>query len=683
MTIMENSITALNGVGENRAKLFSKLGIRTIEDMLCFFPRYMEDRSNITDIISVKDGDNVCILATVVLKPQVMRVRNNLVIYKVLVDDGTATMTLTWFNNKFIPNTFKVGDRYKFFGKINRKGSKIEMATPTYEKEETNVHTGRVTPIYPLTKDLHQKTMRGILKQCVDAVVGNINEYLPNDIRAKYGLCELNYAFSSIHFPETAQDYTRARYRFVFEELLLLQLGMLMMKKTDKNKKAPVIASEKYIEEFRGKMPFEMTGAQRRVLAEISADFQAEKPMSRLLQGDVGSGKTIVAFAAMYAAYKNGFQAALMAPTEVLAKQHYESALKYFGASEIGFLTGSVTGKTKQAVIEKIKNGEVKIVIGTHAVIEDNIEFKNLALAITDEQHRFGVKQRAKLAEKGEGIHTLVMSATPIPRTLALILYGDLDISVLDELPPGRQKIDTFSLNEDFRVRINAFMRKKIAEGRQIYVICPLIEESEKSDMKAATELSEHLAKNILPEYKVELLHGRMKSKVKNEIMQRFADGETKVLVSTTVIEVGINVPNATVMIVENAERFGLSQLHQIRGRVGRGSEKSYCILFSNGGGKDTEKRLEVMTKTNDGFEISRRDLELRGPGDFLGTRQHGLPEMKIANLFTDMDICKKAGECARLILKKDEKLRSAEYAFLRQKLRKMFGGLAGGNVVG
>ena len=683
MTIMENPITALNGVGENRAKLFAKLGIRTIEDMLYFFPRHMEDRSNIADIISVKDGDNVCILATVVLKPQVMRVRNNLVIYKVLVDDGTATMTLTWFNNKFIPNTFSVGERYKFFGKVSRKGSKIEMSTPTYEKEETNVHTGRVTPIYPLTKDLHQKTARAILKQCVDAAVGNINEYLPNDIRAKYGLCELNYAFSSIHFPETEQDYSRARYRFVFEELLLLQLGMLMMKKTDNTKKAPVIDASSGIQEFKTKMPFKMTGAQERVLDEIAADLSVQKPMSRLLQGDVGSGKTVVAFVAMYAATQNGYQAALMAPTEVLAKQHYESALKYFDAAEIAFLTGSVTGKTKQSVIEKIKTGEAKIVIGTHAVIEDNIEFKNLALAITDEQHRFGVKQRAKLAGKGEGIHTLIMSATPIPRTLALILYGDLDISVLDELPPGRQKIDTFSLNEDFRGRINAFIRKKIAEGRQIYVICPLIEESEKSDMKAATELAQHLSKTVLPEYNVELLHGRMKPKEKNEIMSRFASGDTNVLVSTTVIEVGVNVPNATVMIVENAERFGLSQLHQIRGRVGRGSEKSYCILFSNGGGKDTEKRLDVMTKTNDGFEIARRDLELRGPGDFLGTRQHGLPEMKIANLFTDMDICKKAGECARFILKRDEKLKSSEYAFLRNKLRKMFEGLADGAVVG
>lgn len=682
MYLMDQPVTALKGVGESRAKLLSKLKIKTIGDMLYFFPRHIEDRSVSVPIFSLTDGMKATVRATVISKPTRLRIRNNLSIYTMPVKDSSGTMYLTWYNNKYIDNAFVIGKEYNFFGTVQIKYGKKQMENPTYESIDNNLHTGRIVPVYPLTENLPQKTMRLIARECIEKSVSSINDPIPLYIREKFGLCEINYAFSSIHFPETKKDYDIARNRFVFEELLMLQMGMLHIK-TEKSKENTRPMNISYAKEFISKLPFKMTGAQAKVLDEICNDISSEKTMNRLVQGDVGSGKTVLAFAAMYIALKNGRQSVLMAPTEVLANQHYKTALEYFEKEEVQLLTGSFTAAQKKAAYENIKNGKAKIIIGTHALIENKVQYVDLSLVITDEQHRFGVRQRALLAEKGDSPHVLIMSATPIPRTLSLIIYGELDISVVDELPPGRQKVDTFAVDENMRQRINNFMRKNLADGRQIYVICPLIEESEKIDLTAAKELAERLSSDILPDYNVKLLHGKMKPAEKNEIMNGFANGDIDVLVSTTVIEVGMNVPNATVMIIENAERFGLSQLHQIRGRVGRGAEKSYCIMFSEGGSNITKKRLETMTITNDGFEIARKDLELRGPGDFLGTRQHGMPELNVADIFTDFEAMKLAREAANIILKKDPDLLLDENKFLKIRINQMFKGVSGGNIIG
>ncbi len=682
MDILNAPVTALNGVGENRAKLLLKHNINSIEDLLYFFPRAMEDRSTVTKISSIGAGEEVCIEATLLTDIQVRKIRSNMTLYSAIVSDDSGSIMITWFNNKYIKDVMHKGAFFRFFGKIARNGGRLCMTSPTYENPETSLHTGSVVPIYPSTGTLTERIMRTVMNECISAAIGNINEYIPENIRMEHQLCEINFALRAIHFPKNRSEYEIARKRLVFEEFLMLQLGILHTRGSVSEKSGIIFETKNSFAEFTKKLPFTFTNAQKRVVEEIFSDLSSGKQMNRLVQGDVGSGKTVVAFAAMYAAYKSGYQSALMAPTEVLASQHYKSALSFFPEEEIALLTGSITGKKKQEALDNILSGKAKIVIGTHAVIENNVEFKNLALVITDEQHRFGVRQRAALADKGNA-HILIMSATPIPRTLALILYGDLDISAVDELPPGRQKVDTFAVGEHMRERINRFMVKNLDEGRQIYIICPLVEESEKLDITAAMQLAESLASGVLKNYKVKLLHGKMRPKEKNEIMQSFASGETQVLVSTTVIEVGVNVPNATVMIVENAERFGLSQLHQIRGRVGRGSEKSYCILFSDNPSEQTRQRLDVMCATNDGFEIARRDLELRGPGDFLGTRQHGLPMLKIANLFTDMAVFRKAQGAAEKIYKSDRFLEKYEHLHLKNRLNRMFKENLGTNIIG
>lgn len=669
-------VSQIKGIGENRSKLLMKLGIKTVNDMLYFVPRQMEDRSEIVCIKDLKNGERSAICAELISEVEEMRIRKNLVIYKAIASDGTGAAILNWYNNKYIKSALKKGQKYKFYGKAEYKYGKYEMSGITYEKAENDTYIGRVVPIYPLTKNLPQKTMQSLMKICVEEYVGKINEYIDDDIRKKYGICEINFALRAIHFPQGKHEYEIARKRLIFEELMLFQLGILKLKKKD----APgePLDTNWIFEEFTARLPFELTGAQTNVIGEIYNDLSKNIAMNRLVQGDVGSGKTVVAFAAMYAAYKNGFQAALMAPTEVLAVQHFETAKKYFPEEKIAYLSGSVTGKHKQEEILKIKNGEARIIIGTHSLLEDNVEFKKLCLVVTDEQHRFGVKQRLTLSEKGDRVHTLIMSATPIPRTLALIIYGDLDISIIDSVPPGRRKIGTYVVDESMRARINNFMIKNIEEGRQIYVICPLALESEKNDIQAAEELERRLSGGLLSKYSVRLLHGKMRPKEKNEIMKNFANGDIDVLVATTVIEVGINVPNASVMIIENAERFGLSQLHQIRGRVGRGEYQSYCVLFSQ---DKNNERLKVMSQTNDGFEVARKDLALRGPGDFLGTRQHGLPEFKIADLETDLNVMKNAGEAAREILEKDPGLKNN--VFLKEKLDEMFKDVMNGNITG
>lgn len=674
--MINTPISEIKGIGESRSNLLLKLGIKTVSDMLYFVPRQMEDRSEIISVKDLKSGEYAAICASLISDIEEMHIRKNLVIYKAIASDGTGAVMLNWFNNKYIKSALKKGQKYKFYGKVEYKYGKFEMSGITYEKIDSDTFIGRVVPIYPLTKNLPQKTMQSLMRICVEKYVGTINEYISEDIRIKYGLCEINFALRAIHFPCEKHEYEIARKRLIFEELMLFQLGVLKVKK--KKSDGERLVTDGVLSEFSAKLPFELTDAQKRTIHEIYNDLSKNVGMNRLVQGDVGSGKTAVAFAAMYAAYKNGFQSALMAPTEVLAAQHFNTAKKYFPESEIAYLSGSVTGKRKTAELLKIKNGDAKIIIGTHALLEENVEFENLCLVITDEQHRFGVKQRLTLFEKGNKVHVLIMSATPIPRTLALIIYGDLDISVIDSVPPGRQKIDTYIVDESMRMRINNFMIKNIEEGRQIYIICPLATESEKIDITAAEELAAKLSGGALAKYNVRLLHGKMRSKDKNEIMQMFADGEIDVLVSTTVIEVGIDVPNANVMVIENAERFGLSQLHQIRGRVGRGEYRSYCILFSQ---NKKNERLQALSQTNDGFEIARKDLALRGPGDFLGTRQHGLPEFKIADLETDLNVMKNAGDAAREILAKDPELKNN--VFLKEKLNEMFKTVINGNITG
>lgn len=666
-------ITYIKGVGEAKAKLLHRLGINTLYDMLWFFPRYVENRSEIKEIRSLCDGENACISGEIYSEVKTLHVRSNMKIYTVLVRSGNDIATMNWFNNKYIKNAFKIGEKYNFYGKVQKKFGKVQMTSPTYEPADKNLHTGRVVPVYPLTENLPQKTIRLIAKNCVDMTRGIIYEYLPVYLRKKYTLPEINHAIASIHFPETVEDYNAARRRFAFEELLFMQLGLFRLRAAVKSHGAPIINSKPYFDAFLKKLPYSLTKAQQTVCGEIFKDISTDIPMNRLVQGDVGSGKTVVAFAAIYCAVCEGFQGVLMAPTSVLAVQHYNESLKYFSEAETALLTGASTAAAKREALKKIKNGDARVIIGTHALIEDNVIYNNLGIIVTDEQHRFGVKQRSALRAKGRMPHTLVMSATPIPRTLALVLYGDLDISVINELPPGRKPVETFAVNESMRKRVDSFIDREIDRGRQIFVVCPLVEESEKTDLESAVKLYERLTETTFKHRKTALLHGKMKSSEKKAVMDSFAHGEIDILVSTTVIEVGINVPNASVMVVENAERFGLSTLHQLRGRVGRSSDKAYCILVSDSTSEMTGKRLKVMCSTNDGFVIANKDLELRGPGDILGVRQHGLPDLKIANIATDGALLKCASDCAKDILAADPLLLMPEHRDLNRKVERMF----------
>ena len=648
------SIQFLKGVGEKRAEMLKKKGINTIEDMLYFFPRAHEDRTEIKEIADTEAGETVCLSITVFSPVRDTRIRRNMMISSMTAFDDSGSINVIWYNNKYVKEQFHTNDKYILYGKINiGRGHKKEIINPIFEKAENQRFTGKIVPLYPLTGGLTQKVVQSVMENALQEA-GRLDEYISEDIRSEYNIAEINFAMKNIHFPESFESYSIARRRFVFEELLVLQLALFNHKKGVSASKGAIFKNLKSVKEFTDSLPFPLTNAQKRTLNEICADMKSGKMMNRLVQGDVGSGKTAVAAAAVYLTVKNGFQAAMMTPTEILAAQHFETLTKFFESFGIKtvLLTGSMKAKEKRETLETIKNGDADVIIGTHAIIQKNVEFKNLGLAVADEQHRFGVEQRAKLSAKGENPHILIMSATPIPRTLALILYGDLEVSVIDELPPGRKTVKTYAMGEDMRNRIYAFVEKNIKSGTQAYVVCPLVEETEKSDLKNAVELSEKLQRSF-PNFRVGLVHGKMKPKDKEAVMNGFADGEINILVSTTVIEVGVNVPNANIMVIENAERFGLSQLHQLRGRVGRGTEQAYCILIAHGGNEITRKRMETMCLSNDGFYISEQDLQLRGPGDFFGTRQHGLPEMKIANLFEDGDILKQAQTAAEEIIQR------------------------------
>ncbi len=665
---MSKDIRYLKGVGEKRAALFEKKGIRTVEDLLYYFPRSHEDRSEMKEIADCAEGETVCVSVTVFSPVSDVRVRRNLLVSTMIVSDQTGALNVVWYNNKYVKGQFFTGDEYILYGKITRNRGKKEMVNPVFEKKGSERFTGKIVPLYPLTEGLTQKILQSAMELALKEA-GRLEEYIPAEIRDRYKIAELNYAMKNIHFPEDFESYNIARERFVFEELLILQLALSQHKDENTCRRGAVFKDVKCVRTFTDTLPFPLTNAQKRVLNEIMKDCKNGGVMNRLVQGDVGSGKTAVAAAAIYAAVKNGHQAAMMAPTEILAAQHAETLAEFFKDTgiKVALLNGSMKAKDKRLVYDMMLTGEADVVVGTHAIIQDKAEFKDLALVVADEQHRFGVEQRAKLAAKGNNPHMLIMSATPIPRTLALILYGDLDISVIDELPPGRKPVKTYAVGESMRRRVFAFLGKNVNAGMQAYVVCPLIEETEKSDLQNAEELCKKL-QTVFPNFKVGLMHGRMKPKLKEEIMDEFVSGEIKILVSTTVIEVGVNVPNANMMIIENAERFGLSQLHQLRGRVGRGGEQAFCILLAHGNNEVTKKRMETMTISNDGFYISEQDLKLRGPGDFFGTRQHGLPEMKIANLFEDRDILAISQQTAKSILEEDPFLESEKYKGLRKR---------------
>lgn len=672
--LLKKNVQHIKGIGEARAKLLNKLGIFTVEDIITYFPRGHEDRSRLKKINELVDGEACAFEGIIASKVTERKFRKGLSLYKVLIKDETGSITATWFNQHYIGKVLRIGESFVFFGKIARKGGKLEVQGPVYEKQDYGEAKNilRIVPVYPLTANLTQNTIRATIKSALEQVEGKLNEFLPESVLKEYGLCDINYSMKQIHFPASEEDFKKARYRLVFEELFLLQLCLLSVKKTfEKDKKGIEFKKVPQMEEFITKLPFKLTNAQRKVFEEIKRDMESRNVMNRLVQGDVGSGKTIVAVLALFKAVQNGYQGALMVPTEILAEQHYQSISELMERCGIktALLTGSQTKKQKKEVLEGIKSGEIQILIGTHALIEDNIEFERLGLVITDEQHRFGVRQRSLLSKKGEAPDTIVMTATPIPRTLALILYGDLDISIIDELPPGRKPVKTYAVDDSMRDRINNFIRKDVSEGRQVYIVCPLVEDSEEINAKSAVAHAQKIANEDFKDLRVGLIYGKMKAKDKEEVMKKFVEGEIDILVSTTVIEVGVNVPNASIMVIENAERFGLAQLHQLRGRVGRGQHQSYCILYNEGRTEVCRERMKIMQKTNDGFIISEKDLELRGPGEFFGTRQHGIPELKIANLYSDIDILKKAQEAAIKLVGEDKGLESEENSRLKERM--------------
>ena len=676
MIDLNKPVQYIKNVGPNRVKLLNKLNIFTLKDLITYFPRNHEDRRISKKINECKDGETALIKAKALNKVTEMR-RGRLAIYKLIVNDGSSSMIITWFNQRYLKDKFKVGENYTFYGKIENNGGTYEMKSPVFDEEGVDKNTGKIIPIYPLTSSLSQNVLRKIIQNGIDEVYGTLEENLPEYILKDFNLIGINEAYKNIHFPVSNSDFTRAKNRLVFEELLGLQLALLRLKEGQKfDEKGIKFSSEVNMEDVIKTLPFKLTRAQKRVLDEINIDMEKEQPMNRLLQGDVGSGKTVVSIIAAYKAVKSGYQVAIMAPTAILADQHFKNFTKLLEPFGINceLLVSSVTKKNKEKILQKLANGEINILIGTHAILEDNVIFKNLGLVVTDEQHRFGVKQRAKIVAKGNNPDVIVMSATPIPRTLALILYGDLDISIIDELPPNRKKIETYAVGKDMEERINAFIKKLIGEGRQAYIVCPLVEDSDEDEnLKSVTALAEKYKKEIFSEYRVEYLHGKMKPKEKDDIMLRFKNGDIDILISTTVIEVGVDVPNASIMIIENAERFGLAQLHQLRGRVGRGKFQSYCILKNNSHGKVAKERMKVMCQTNDGFIISEKDLELRGSGDFFGTAQHGIPEFKIANLFENMRELKIVQQLANMIMENDPKLEQKKNFRLKRLIEDKF----------
>lgn len=667
MSFDEYDIQYIKGVGEKRARFFNKLGIYTVDDLIHYYPRKYQDWSKTVAVSDAPTDGPAFIRATMITPVKESMIRKGMTLYKCNFSDGSNVIHVTLFNNKYLAKSLRTFDEYVLYGKVERSFTSASMSSPIIEPVAAAVG---IHPIYSATPNLNSRAISKVMAAALDKI-DEFDETLDESIMKKYGLCSLDFAIRQIHFPDCEENIQTARKRLIFEELLTLQLGLMLLK-TKKSTKNNIPISRDCTAEFYNLLSFEPTGAQKRAVADCIKDMQSEKAMNRLIQGDVGSGKTAVAAAVMYTVAKNGYQSAMMAPTEILAHQHHESLSKLFESTglTVELLTGSTKAKDKKEIKRRLIDGEIDIIVGTHALIQNDVEFKSLGLVVTDEQHRFGVEQRTNLAMKGDDPHLLVMSATPIPRTLALIIYGDLSISILDELPPGRQQIRTDVVNSGYHQRIYKFIKKAIAEGHQAYIVCSLVEESE-SELIPATEYAEGLKNNVFSAYRLGLLHGKMKPKDKDKIMDEFARGEVDILVSTTVIEVGVDVPNATIMVIENADRFGLSQLHQLRGRVGRGSDQSYCILVSDSKSDAAKERLKLMKSTSDGFKIADYDLKTRGPGDFFGKRQHGLPNLVIADMLEDMDTLNKCRECAEEMLRYDSKL--DHYPLLAKQISNMF----------
>ncbi len=672
---LNKEIKFVKGVGPNRAQLLNKLGIFTLKDLITYYPRTYEDRSKPKNICECMNGEDALIEAVVCSRITEVRLPHK-TMQKLVVRDETGTANITWFNQKYLKTKFEVGRKYHFYGRISNNYGKIGMTSPVFDDVDKTNNTGRIVPIYPLTYQLSQNVLRKIMENAMLEVYGNMQETLPSYLIEEYKLKEINESIKNIHFPKEFEDFNVARNRLVFEELFSVQLALLELKNNYMTEEKGIKFNEDVkVSNIINELPFRLTKAQLKVIEEIDNNMESDKPMNRLLQGDVGSGKTVVAMCAAYKAVKSGYQATIMAPTAILATQHLENFKNIFEKLDIKceLLISGISKKKKEELLERLKNGEIDILIGTHAIIEENVVFKNLGLVVTDEQHRFGVKQRTKIAKKGKNPDVLVMTATPIPRSLALILYGDLDISIIDELPPNRKKIETFAVGKKMTDRINIFVKKQLEQGRQAYIVCPLVEDDEESNLKSVEEIYKIYSEEVFPQYNVKYIHGKMKVKEKDEIMRQFKAGEIHILISTTVIEVGVDVPNSNIMIVENAERFGLAQLHQLRGRVGRGEYESYCILKFEGKSETVKQRMRVMCETNDGFVISEKDLELRGAGDFFGTMQHGIPEFKIANLFEDVPILKLAQEASVKVLSQDPKLEKIENKKLKELIRDKF----------
>lgn len=670
-SLFKKDIKELKGVGEKRTKLFNKFGVYTIGELLFFYPRTYENWNPIYSIHNAPLNFPCCIKAKVISNIQKNIIRKNCIIYKVTVHDGISSMYITFFNNYYVTEQLTENHEFLFYGRINMNYNRFEMTSPDFVQLS---QYAPIRPVYSQTHGITSKQIEMCVRNALQLLPSNIKDTIPEYIKQKYNLCSLKFALENIHFPKSKTELELSKKRLIFEEFLVLQLGMQKLNNINKSYSSLKI-NNNCIDEFYSLLPFFPTNAQKRVITECINDILTSKyPMSRLIQGDVGSGKTVIAAALCYLFAKNKLQIAFMVPTEILANQHFIWLKNIFSNSDINIeiLSGSITKSQKEKIKQKLDNGEIDIVIGTHALISDNVIFKNLGLVITDEQHRFGVSQRAKLISKGEHPHVLVMSATPIPRTLSLILYGDLSISIIDELPPNRQKIDTFHINSDKRERAFNFTKKALDEGRQAYIVCPIIEENNRN-MISAESYYYKIKNEQFKNYNVGLIHGKMKPKDKDKIMLDFSNGKIDVLVSTTVIEVGLNVPNSVIMIIENAERFGLAQLHQLRGRVGRGLYKSYCILVSDAQNKDALSRFRIMVQTNDGFVIANEDLKLRGPGDFFGGQQHGLPELKIGNIVDDVELLYLSKSAAINIISSDPNLELPENRMLLKAVEMLF----------
>ncbi len=668
------SVRVLRGMGEKRAKSMEKLEIRTLFDLISYFPRDYEDRTQIKKISALTPDEAACVCATVLTPPELRHIRRGMDITQVRAGDESGTITLTFFNQNYIKTALLPGETYVFYGKPVKNAWGIALQNPEFEHEGERRKTGRIVPVYGLTAGISQNMLAMYVRDALARALPLLVDPIPEQYRVRAELAHQRFAYRNIHYPANANALAVARRRLIFEELLIFSIGLERLRR----RRAPLsgIAMEPVsLAPFYEALPFRLTGAQTRAIEDALRDMCAARPMNRLVQGDVGSGKTMVAAACAYFTAQNGYQTALMAPTEILAAQHMETLaplLERLGL-RLALLLGSTPAAKKRAIKAALAAGEIDIVIGTHALLSEDVAFHKLGLVITDEQHRFGVSQRARLTAKGAHPHLLVMSATPIPRTLALILYGDLDVSIIDELPPGRQTIRTVTVSERKRKAAYSFMAGELQKGRQIYIVCPLVQENEALDIKSAEEYAARLAREVFPSVRVAVLHGKMKPREKEAVMHAFAENEIQILVATTVIEVGVNVPNATVMAVENAERFGLSQLHQLRGRVGRGKHQSYCLLFSDARGEVARERLSVLCQTNDGFRISEEDLRLRGPGDFFGTKQHGVPELRVADLARDLSILREAQTAAAEILNGDPSLDRPEHAELAERTELLF----------